>query len=126
MLHFDDLRTDLEGQMRALADRLVITVPEERWSGLVSAATFDEMRARAALTAPNAHLGFWHDNERFFSRGTSGQWRDLLDDDDLKRYRARARAIGSLDVVDWVHRDSLSVTFRRRLPSDQKMIEEPL
>ncbi|HYZ07819.1 MAG TPA: sulfotransferase domain-containing protein [Pseudonocardiaceae bacterium] len=107
MVHFDDLRADLEGQMRALADRLAITVPEAQWPELVSAATFDEMRARAALTAPNAQSAIWHDNERFFHRGTSGQWRDLLDDDDLERYRARAKAIGSAAVVDWVHRGSL-------------------
>ena len=49
----------------------------------------------------------WHDNERFFHRGTSGQWRDLLDDDDLERYRARAKTIGPAAVVDWVHRGSL-------------------
>ena len=107
MVHFEDLRTDLEGQMRALADRLAITVPEQRWPELVRAATFDEMRARAALTAPNAQSGIWHDNERFFHRGTSGQWRDLLDADDLKRYRARAEAIGPSAVVDWVHRGPL-------------------
>ena len=107
MLHFDDLRADLEGQMRALADRLAITVPEHRWPELVSAATFDQMRARAALTAPNTQSGIWHDNERFFHRGTSGQWRDLLDADGLERYRARAEAIGPPAVVDWVHRGAL-------------------
>ncbi len=106
MVHFDDLRADLDGQMRALADRLAITVPEARWPELVSAATFDQMRARAALTAPNAQSGIWHDNERFFHRGTSGQWRELLDDDDLERYRARATAISPSAVVDGVHRGS--------------------
>ena len=107
MLHFDDLRADLEGQMRALADRLAITVPEQRWPELVHAATFEDMRARAALTAPDVQSGIWRDNERFFHRGTSGQWRDLLDDDGLERYRTRAKAIGPSDVIDWVHRGSL-------------------
>ncbi|MDQ3886470.1 MAG: sulfotransferase domain-containing protein [Actinomycetota bacterium] len=107
MLHYDDLRTDLDGQMRALADRLGMLVPEQRWPELVNAATFDEMRARAALTAPETQGGIWHDNQRFFHRGRSGQWRDLLNDDDLARYRARATAIGPADVVDWVHRGSL-------------------
>jgi len=107
MLHFDDLLTDLEGQMRGLADRLAIEVPHERWPELVRAATFDTMRGRANLVAPNVDDRIWHDNRRFFNRGTSGQWRDLLDDDDLKRYRARAHAIGPCDLVDWVHRGSL-------------------
>jgi hypothetical protein len=105
MLHFDDLRTDLGGQMRALAERLGIAVPEERWPELVRAATFDQMRMRADQVAPNARMGTWVDNARFFNRGTSGQWRELLDAADLERYRARAEAIGPADLVTWVHRD---------------------
>jgi hypothetical protein len=107
MLHYDDLRADLEGQMRALAERLGITVPEWRWPLLVKAASFEEMRARAALTAPNVYDRIWFDNQRFFHRGRSGQWRDLLNDDDLGRYRARVSAIGHSDIVNWVHRGSL-------------------
>lgn len=90
--------------MRALADRLAIAVPGRRWPELVAAATFAAMRDRAALTAPNAHLGIWRDNERFFNKGTSGQWRDLLDDDDRQRYRVRANAVGPAAVVEWLHR----------------------
>ncbi len=107
LLHFDDLLTDLEGQMRALADRLAITVAEQRWPELVKAATFDEMRERADLTAPNVQDGIWLDNQRFFNRGTSGQWRGLLTEHDLARYRARAIALGPSDLLDWVHRGSL-------------------
>ena len=104
LIHFDDLLADLESQMRALADRLAIAVDAPRWPALISAATFGQMRARAAMIVPNANRGFWHDNERFFSRGTSGQWRTLLDDHDLERYWARANAIGPPDLVAWVHR----------------------
>lgn len=108
LIHFEDLRTDLEGQMRSLADRLAINVPNRLWPALVQAATFGEMRANAAMTAPNADSRLWQDNNQFFHRGTSGQWRHLLNDDDLDRYRARAYAVGSAEVVDWVHRGTLS------------------
>ncbi len=63
LLHYDDLQTDLEGEMRRLADRLDITVPEERWPALVKAATFDEMRSRADERRPRhrqAHLEEHH------------------------------------------------------------------
>ena len=43
----------------------------------------------------------------FFSRGTSGQWRDLLDDGDLVRYAARVRALASDDLVGWLHREPI-------------------
>ncbi len=45
----------------------------------------------------------WIDPAAFFSRGTSGQWRDLLDDADLARYAARVRALASDNLVEWVH-----------------------
>jgi aryl sulfotransferase len=52
MLHYDDLQADLGGQMRTLAERLGIGVPEDRWPDLVEAATFDEMRDNAGTLAP--------------------------------------------------------------------------
>ena len=49
----------------------------------------------------------WIDPRRFFNRGTSGQWRDLLDDADLARYAARVRALASDDLVEWLHREPI-------------------
>lgn len=57
MLPFDDLFTDLEGQMRGLADRLAIDVPHERLPELIRATTFEAMRGRANLVAPNVDDG---------------------------------------------------------------------
>ena len=49
----------------------------------------------------------WIDPAAFFSRGTSGQWRDLLDDAGLARYAARVRALASGNLVEWVHREPI-------------------
>ena len=106
-LHYDDLKADLEGQMRQLAARLGIDVDEHRWPRLVQAATFESMRSRADTTVPGGGPEHWIDPAAFFSRGTSGQWRDLLDDADLARYAARVRALASDDLVEWVHREPI-------------------
>lgn len=103
-LHYGDLQDDLEGEMRKLATRLGIDVPDERWPELVRAATFESMKSRADRTAPNATNSIWKDTERFFNRGTSGQWRELLDDDDLRRYERRVRELVDDDLSRWVHR----------------------
>jgi hypothetical protein len=105
-LHFDDLKADLEGQMRDLAAHLAIEVDEDRWPALVEAATFESMRSRAETTVA-AGRDHWIDPAAFFSRGTSGQWRDLLDDADLARYAARVRQLASDDLVGWVHREPI-------------------
>jgi hypothetical protein len=104
LLHYGDFVDDLEGSMRALADRLHIEHDDATWPRLVRAATFDEMRARAGQLAPNIDIGLWRDPTEFFHRGTNGQWRELLDADGLARYRARVNALVDDDVATWVHR----------------------
>ena len=105
LLHYDDLQADLEGEMRRLATHLQIDVPASRWAELVEAASFAAMKGNAARTTPNAGEGHWHDEEAFFHRGTSGQWREVISTpDDLDRYRARVEAFASTDLAAWAHR----------------------
>jgi len=106
MLHFGDLKADLEGQMRSLAAQLGIDVPEERWEELVKAATFEEMKKRAVAAAPNATEPIWKDTIRFFNRGTNEQWRGLLDADDLRRYETIIKDLAEPELVEWLHRGS--------------------
>jgi hypothetical protein len=107
MLHYDDLKADLDGQMRMLADRLGIGVPADSWDELVTAASFDRMRASASTTAPRAGTrSLWRDEVRFFNRGTSGQWRDLLADEDVRRYQARVAQLVSPELAAWAHHES--------------------
>lgn len=103
LLHYADLLGDLDGSMRALAARLEIAVDESRWPVLVEAATFSAMRGRAEELAPNIDAGFWRNPTEFFHRGTNGQWRSLLDDHDLVRYRARVDALIPPEVAAWIH-----------------------
>ncbi|MEO3747552.1 sulfotransferase domain-containing protein [Plantactinospora sp. B5E13] len=101
LLHYDEMKADLDGVMRRLADRLGISVPEDRWPDLVRAAEFTQMKRRAKELAPETVI--WRDPDRFFHRGVSGQWRALLDEDDLRRYRERVYALVDPDLVAWIH-----------------------
>jgi aryl sulfotransferase len=104
LLHYADLQADLEGEMRRLAGRLEIVIDEDSWPGLVAEARFDRMRDRADSLAPQATMdGLWHDASRFFNRGTSGQWQQLLGSADLDRYWARVRRLAPPDLVAWTH-----------------------
>jgi aryl sulfotransferase len=103
LLHYSDLKADLDGQMRRLAARLGIDVPERLWSELVQGATFDEMRKRADEIVPNSSEALWRENARFFNKGTNGQWRQLLDDEDLRRYQNRIKELADPELAAWVH-----------------------
>ena len=104
LVHYDDLSTDLEGEMRRLAERLGIEVPAQTWPDLVRAATFDQMRARADQLTPDP-AGIFKDRAAFFRSGTSGSGRDLLTADELAHYRARTLQLASSDLLGWLHRD---------------------
>ena len=105
LVHYGDLTADLEGQMRRLARRLGLSVPEPRWPALVAAAGFSAMRERAQHLAPDP-VGVLKDSSAFFRRGRSGAGRELLTDDQLSRYRARAAQLGSADLLAWLHHET--------------------
>lgn len=102
LLHYADLSADLGGQMRQLAARLVISVPETAWPGLVEAATFSSMRAAAEqIIGPTQIL---KSPAGFFRRGSSGSGRELLTASELAHYYARAAELAPPDMLAWLHR----------------------
>jgi aryl sulfotransferase len=103
LVHYDDLLADLEGQMRWLASRLGITVPEQSWPVLAEAATFERMRDREDILIPPPP-GIVADNSAFFRRGTSGSAREILSDDQMTGYYARAAGLAPADLIEWLHR----------------------
>ncbi|MEU8244262.1 sulfotransferase domain-containing protein [Actinoplanes missouriensis] len=103
LVHYDDLQTDLPGQMRSIAARLGITVPEERWPELVRAATFGAMRERAADLVPDAD-GVLKDPRAFFRRGRSGSGAACLSAAELDRYHERTAELAPADLLVWLHR----------------------
>jgi hypothetical protein len=100
LLHYDDLLVDLGGQMRSLAGWLDIDVPADRWDELVTAAGFTSMSRRAGELVPGP---VWREPSRFFHKGTSGQWRDVLDPEAERRYWERVRELADPDLVAWLH-----------------------
>src|SRR6185437_10364709 len=78
LIHYSDLRADLEGEMRRLAGRLDIAINTDSWVHLVAQARFD--------------------------RGGSGQWRSLIGPAEQRRYEARIRQLAAPDLAFWVHR----------------------
>ena len=108
LLRYEDLLDDLEGQMRYIAARLGIAITETAWPDLVQAATFAVMKGRAGELAPEAsHDGFYHDRSQFFHRGSTGQWRQVLSEEELPRYAARVAECAPADLAAWIHRPAL-------------------
>jgi aryl sulfotransferase len=107
LLHYADLSRDLESEMRGLAHRLGITVPEHTWPTLVNAATFEHMRLRADDLVPDERQSIFKANARFFRSGTSGGWQAWLTAEDAAAYDMRISALVAPELVHWLHHGSL-------------------
>ena len=108
LFHYSDLSADLPGQMRRLAEVLEVDLEGDRIQELARAATFDRMRDNADRIAPNTDHGIWLSTTDFFHKGSSGQWRHLLDDEDVRRYEQRVAELVEPDLARWAHRGWLS------------------
>jgi aryl sulfotransferase len=102
LVHYDELSAGLESQMRMLAGQLGISVPEERWPELVSAATFERMKGQAARQAPDP-AGVLKDPAAFFRRGRSGAAAEILSQGEIAHYYERAAQLAPQEVLDWLH-----------------------
>ncbi len=103
LVHYADLLADLEAQMRRIASRIGVEVPEPQWPALVEAATFAAMRSRSDDLVPDA-MGVLKDRSRFFRSGTSGAGRAVLSAEELRAYEERVAGLAPADVVAWLHR----------------------
>ncbi|MGA0602599.1 sulfotransferase domain-containing protein [Caulobacter sp. KR2-114] len=102
LVHFNDLKADLAGQMRRIADFLDIAVPQDRWPAILEHCSFDWMKAHAAQVAPLGGAIFDGGGEAFINKGTNGRWRDVLTADDIDLYERVARARLGVDCARWL------------------------
>jgi aryl sulfotransferase len=107
LLHYENLRNDLPGQIRRIADFLEIEIPAERYERIVEFCTFDWMKLHAAQAAPLGGV-FWDGGATtFIHKGTNGRWRDVLSAEDVAEYEARAlRELGA-ECAGWLSTGAL-------------------
>ena len=99
-VHFSDLKRDLPGEMRRIAAFLELEVPDSRWPAVVERCTFDAMRARADEIG--AFAIFEGGAKGFLFKGTSGRWRDVLDEAELEAYEKRVAEVLPPDAAAWL------------------------
>jgi aryl sulfotransferase len=102
LVHFDRLKADLAGEMRAIADFLEIDIPAERWPTLVAHCTFDYMKSHAELMAPLGGAIFEGGAQTFINKGVNGRWRDTLSAAESAAYEATALDRLGPDCARWL------------------------
>jgi aryl sulfotransferase len=95
---------DTEGEIRRIAAFLDIDVPEDAWSRIVKAVSFDEMKRQGERYAPGGGQ-FWKGGaQTFLHKGTNGRWRDVLSDEELKLYDAACDRALTPECREWLEK----------------------
>lgn len=103
LVHYSDLRADLEGEMRKLAAYLEIDVPDELWPRVVHACEFETVKANPEkVVDPMYDVIFERGGDTFINKGTNGRWRDVLDEDELELYRQAMERTLPPDCARWL------------------------
>lgn len=103
LVHFADLKADLESEMRRIARFLDIDIPESLWPELVEAAGFDAMKRQGNELIPMAKA-IWgaQGADRFFNKGTNGRWRGKVSAADLDRYDSKVAKAFPPELARWL------------------------
>lgn len=102
MVHYRDLKIDLEGEMRRIARFLGIAVAEDLWPGLVRAATFAEMRRKGPALHPMLEHTFKGGAASFFHKGENDRWKSVLGAPLLAKFDEKLHAELSEPCQNWL------------------------
>jgi len=102
LVHYNDLKSDLAGEMRRIAAFLEIDVPETKWPAAVERCTFEGMRRRAAEIGDMDFAFEGGLRDGFLFKGTNGRWREVLTADELEAYAKRMAELVPPDAAAWI------------------------
>jgi aryl sulfotransferase len=102
LVHFNDMKADLEGTIRRVADFLGISVDGETLARILSHCSFDYMKAHAPEVAPRGGAAWKGGADTFINKGTNGRWRDRLTAEDVAAYEERALAELGPECARWL------------------------
>ncbi len=109
LVHFQDLKSDLEGELRRIANFLDIELDPGQWPDVIERCTFDGMRSRGDEIGDFSQM-FDGGAQGFLFKGTNGRWRDVLTDAEVEAYERRAEELLPAELVGWLEggRDAVS------------------
>ena len=103
IIHYANLKEDLSGCMKDIAEFLEIEIDESTFNQAVELCTFASMKARKVAPIPPqmAHV-FCKDRGDFFNKGTVGRWQNVLNEEDAEKMRYVARRYLNDDGIYWM------------------------
>jgi aryl sulfotransferase len=101
LVHFNNLKADMERQIRRIARFLELDVPESQWPIIVEHCSFDHMR-EASMKLDLLNKFFRGGGATFIHKGTNGRWKDVLSAREIARCDEAAARHLTPDCALWL------------------------
>jgi aryl sulfotransferase len=102
LVHFSSLRRDLAREIRSVARFLDIKIDERSFPAMLTHCSLDYMKENAPRLTPGGSAFFENGGAAFFGKGTNGGWRDVLMEEDSRRYEAAAEVELGTACAHWL------------------------
>ena len=102
LVHYNDLKTDLSGEIARIAGFLEIEPPDAVMDEIVTAAAFESMRAQGEALMPGAEMAWVGGANTFLHKGVNGRWQSACAEEDLRVYEAKVAAEFTPGLAAWL------------------------
>ncbi len=91
-VHFTNLKRDMPGEIRSIAEFLEIPINDSSWDAILEHCSFQWMKTNATKCVVGGGV-FWDAGPGvFINKGVNGRWRDILTPEESIEYEKRAEA----------------------------------
>ena len=101
-VHYSDLKANLAGEIRRIADFLAIPLTDAVLPSIIQAVSLDAMREREDRLDARMKEIFKEGAKTFFFKGTNGRWKDVLSAEELALYEEKAAQVLTPDCRAWL------------------------
>lgn len=105
-VHYNNLKSDLEGEVRRVAEFLEIEIDEDMLPAILDHCGIDHMR-EVAKQAEFLDMAFDGGAGTFINKGTNGRWRDVLSDQEIAFADEKAAEQLTPDCAHWLRTGEL-------------------
>jgi aryl sulfotransferase len=113
LVHFHELKSDMEAVIRRVAMFLDIAVAEESWPRIFEHCSFEYMKAHADTVAPSGGAYWDEGGTVFIHRGVDGRWKGILPEQDSRRYEEMSVEKLGPECAQWLATGEPPGTVRR-------------
>ena len=102
LVHFANLKQDMPGMIRQIAEYLSIPVDENKWESILLHCSFDYMKSNASKSVPFDGALWDGGLQSFIYKGINGRWRDVLEKNEIEKYDHLAAQELSTECAHWL------------------------